>query len=173
MKILMCCQEYVPEGSGIANLVYNLRKSMVKAGHEVHICSPIGPHHWIEKARGLINRTGGIGIAYFWYRAGKLIRSIESNYDLIFLHNPLLFTGIKSDRIRCVVHTLYYHSFREYAWKDMLKWPYHLVMLLLERIGYRKLRDFRFIVTSPRTVNELEHYGIGKDDEKECRPSSL
>jgi len=160
MKILIISQEYYPKGSGIANVVHNLKKSMETSGNDVDICSPTGPDYKIGKADLLIEKAGGLGIAYFWYKVGKLLKKLEPKYDLIYLHNPMLFTKITSRKIFCVVHTLYYSALKEYAWKDIGKIPYYLFMTFVEHVGYLRLRKFKFIVTSPKTIKELRHYGI-------------
>ncbi|RLE42229.1 hypothetical protein DRJ48_03915, partial [Candidatus Woesearchaeota archaeon] len=147
-------------GSGIANLVYNLNKSLTRLGHSVDICSPIGPDIKLEEAVKPIERFGGFGIAYFWYKVGGLLETKHKEYDLILLHNPLLFREVKAKNIVCVVHTLFYFIFKESDWRNIKKLPYYLGMLALESYAYKHMRHLSFAVTSPKTISELEHYGI-------------
>jgi glycosyltransferase involved in cell wall biosynthesis len=160
MRILLVAHEYYPQGSGIANVVYSLKNSMTRLGHDVEVCSPIGPDIKVHGTESLIKRTGGLGIAIFWLKVGKLLRDIHPEYDAIYVHNPLLFRHIKSNNIFCVVHTLFYFTFTEADWRNLKKVPYYLVMILLERISFLFLKDKRFIATSPKTVRELRHFNV-------------
>ena len=43
MKILICTSEYYPQGSGIANVAYNVVEKLKKKGITCEVCSPVGP----------------------------------------------------------------------------------------------------------------------------------
>ncbi len=162
MKILMITHEYYPKGSGIANVVYNLNKSMTRQGHKVHVCSPIGPDIKIDNTYNKIEKFGGFGIAIFWYKVGKILKELSKEYDKIYFHNPLLFHKALSDNITCVVHTLFYFTFKDSDFKNIKKIPYYLGMIELEWFSYTRLRRSKFIVTSPKTIRELKHYGVNQ-----------
>lgn len=160
MRILMCCHEYPPAGSGIAYVAFHLTKSLRKLGHQVDVCAPRNGSYEIGSAQSLIEKFGGLGIIYFWFRAGKLLKKLASDYDIIYLHNPLLFHKIRSPNIRCITHTLYYFMFRDYGFRLPLLFPYYRFMLFFEKMAYRNIKSMKFIVISPKIREELLHYNI-------------
>jgi len=162
MKILICAHEYYPKGSGIANLVYHLKNCFLKKGNSVKICSPIGPDYKIG-SQILIEKFGGIGIIYFWYKVSKLLEKIADDYDIIYLHNPFLFKKINKKNIICVTHTLYYFMYKDFYYKNITLFPYYFLMIFFEFISYRIfLKNFEFVVTSKKTIKELKFYKISK-----------
>ena len=163
MKILICAHEYYPYGSGIANVVYNLKKGFTKQGHNVKICSPTGPDCKIGSQK-LIEKFGGLGIIYFWRCVGGFLKKIAKGYDVVYLHNPLLLTKINAKNIICVTHTSYWAMYKEFYYKKVFLTPYYLLMCLFEFISYNLfLKNFKFIVTSNKTIEELKVYNIKVD----------
>ena len=126
------------------------------------MCSPIGP----EIRRGypwLINRLGGVGILYYWYKANRFIRDNHHKYDIIILHNPFIFLPLENKRVYVVVHTTYLHMFKEILHRRVQLYPYYLFMILVEKWSFFCLKEFQYIVTSPKTIKDLESFGIKKD----------
>ncbi len=163
MNILICAHEYYPQGSGIANVVYNLKKGFTKKGNNVKICSPTGPDYKIGSQK-LIEKFAGLGIIYFWYKVSQLLKKLTNKYDIIYLHNPFLFKKINVDNITCVTHTLYYFVYKEFCYKNRLLLPYYILMITLEFLSYKIfLKNFNFIVTSNKTIEELKVYNIKVD----------
>ena len=92
MRLLIVTSEYVnlsadhKRGSGIARVVFEASEELKKRGVDVEICSPEGPHVVVPTT----GMPGRIGLIFFWQKALKKLRSIDGNYDAIWLHNPIL-----------------------------------------------------------------------------------
>ena len=43
MRVLICATEYYPNGSGIANVAFNVVRELESMGVECTVCSPTGP----------------------------------------------------------------------------------------------------------------------------------
>lgn len=162
MKILIVTHEFYPKGSGIARHTYHLRLSMEKLGHKVDICSPSGPDIIVSKTEKAIERLGGFGIVWFWFKSGKILHERLAEYDAVFLQNPMLFRRVPKGKIHCIVHSLFFFVFRDSDWKRLPLIPYYMAMSLIERISYFFLKGHHFIVTSPKTIKELKAYGINQ-----------
>ncbi|MCA9495643.1 MAG: glycosyltransferase family 4 protein [Nanoarchaeota archaeon] len=166
LKILVCGQEYPPNCSGIGNLMYNKVENFKAMGHDVKVCSPNGPDIKFEGSFEKIKKFGGLGVAYFWFETSNYLKKNSENYDRIYLHNPMVFRKLdteSSKKIRCVVHTLFYHSFKSYGYKKLVQIPYYLIMIFIQRFAYLFMRKYKFIVTSPDTSRELNFYGINEE----------
>jgi glycosyltransferase involved in cell wall biosynthesis len=94
MRLLIVTSEYVnlsadhKRGSGIARVVYEASEELKKRGVDVEICSPEGPQIVIPTT----GMPGRIGLVFFWQKALEKLEMVDSDYDAIWLHNPILLT---------------------------------------------------------------------------------
>lgn len=160
LRILICAHEHPPMGSGIAYLVRNIAQALRNLGHEVQVCSPVGPDV-ILGGRNLIERTGGVGIVAFWCHVRRYIRAHKKEYDIIWTHNPLFIRKPKVP-LFSTVHTTYLQRSATLDAKQtpMVLRVYNAMMRLVERWAYTRMREGRFSVTSALTAHELKALGI-------------
>lgn len=92
MRLLIVTSEYVnlsadhKRGSGIARVVFEAAEELKNRGVTVEICSPEGPEIFIPTT-GI---PGRMGLVFFWQKALRELRKVDSGYDAIWLHNPIL-----------------------------------------------------------------------------------
>ena len=67
LKILVCTSEYYPQGSGIANVAYNVVEKLKEKGITCEVCSPVGPD---IKLGSEIN-YGRMSLLRFWNKVRK------------------------------------------------------------------------------------------------------
>lgn len=157
MKILVCTNEYYPVGSGIANVVYNLKNALGEFEHDVKVLSPTGPDIQVGNWK-LFERFGGLGLIWFWKKTAQYIQDNYEKYDLIWMHNPLINAHLPWNTIVATVHTTY-SSFV----KDMQKGQtgffekkYYQFMKSYEKNCFRSIPKGAHVTSaSKRIFNEL------------------
>jgi 1,2-diacylglycerol 3-alpha-glucosyltransferase len=160
MKILICSFEYPPHGSGIANVAYNLAQEFSK-NNKVQVCSPDGPD--IRKGWwALTEKTGGIGIIYYWWQIGRFLKKNMKKYDVVLLENPLLLHKIYSPKIHITTHTSYaeyWHHIKASATTFMR--IYYFFMRKLEQQCFARLdKRIKFTSASDDVTKEIIRLGI-------------
>jgi len=167
MRILICTHEYPPRASGIGNVVKYITDDFIKRGNQCIICSPIGPDISLG-SRKLIEKFGGFGILYFWYRIQRYFNSKTTHYDVVWLHNPLFLGVCPLSKAVVTMHSTYY-GFHAILYKKIpgfcLRKIYYKIMTRIERFSLRKLvanGKIIFTTVGQTTKNELYHYGIKK-----------
>lgn len=160
MKLLVVASEYPPHGSGIANVVDNLVKKLREKGVECTVCTPHGPDiqlgSWI-----LIQKTGIIGLIYFWYKVTHFLSGKE--YDLVWLHNPFI---IWSNPFRnCVVtmHSTYHGESKQIKGTPFFLRMYRYLARIIEQYCLTRLKGSFFTGVSPSVCMEIEEIGISRE----------
>lgn len=159
-KILICTFEYPPVGSGIANVAYNLRNEFSKE-NKVDVCSPVGPEIRIG-SWPLIEKTGGLGIIYYWWKTGRFLKKNIDKYDAILLENPLLLHKIYSPKIKITTHTTYteYHDQVKESCGFVLL-MYYKFMRAFEKWSFNRLdKRIKFTSASDCVTEEIEKLKI-------------
>jgi glycosyltransferase involved in cell wall biosynthesis len=174
MKILIVTHEYYPKGSGIANLVFEIRKNLEKKGNTVKICSPYGPDFKVGSEK-LIHYMGGIGILFYWRNVSKFLNKLNEHFDVIWLHNPLLTKKVNKKNIIITTHTTFKGCYVSYIKniKDIKRKIYYKIIIPIEKYSYCKvMKNFRKTVTSKETINELHNLNV-KDKKIEVIPNGV
>jgi 1,2-diacylglycerol 3-alpha-glucosyltransferase len=149
MKILICTPEYYPNGSGIANVAYNVAEQLKKKGVECIICSPTGPDIEIKCLEG----CGRLSLIHFWYNVDKYFKDKDNNYDAVWLHYPLFIGNVPFKKCLITVHSTAYGFMNE----NISPKFYYRLSYLLEKFCLNKFRKkVRFTGVSNRTCKELE-----------------
>lgn len=84
--MIICATEYYPDGSGIANVAYNVVQELEGMGIECTVCSPTGPDIKLGNPDH-IKKFGILGMLQYWNLVSRHFRN--NNYDVAWLHNPL------------------------------------------------------------------------------------
>lgn len=168
MRILVVSPDDLESGSGIASVVRFQRKLLEKKGHKIHIMCRNG-----DGALLYSKNSGILGTIPFWRKVTRYISSSGQEYDLVWLHSPLLLSGAWSDYHErapvCMVtfHSTYlglYQAFKKHGSTRLL--PYYWVASRLERIFLEKatrkraLYDTAFVAVSPSVREELRMNGL-------------
>jgi 1,2-diacylglycerol 3-alpha-glucosyltransferase len=152
MKILVCASEYYPYGSGIANVAYNLVERLKKQGIDCTVCSPTGPDI-VLGSFNLIQKTGIIGLLYFWNCIAFFLK--KSDYDIIWLHNPLLIFKIPLGNVFCTYHSTYFGISSKMHNESFLKQGYYKIGSIIEKYCLNTMSNAQFIGVSSQVCNEL------------------
>jgi len=156
MKLLVCTYEYFPNGSGIANVVYNIVRELEKKGVDCTVCSPTGPDIRLGNRR-LIAKTGILGLMDFWLKVSKLDMT---KYDAVWLNQPISLRKISHKNLVVTVHTTYH----AYDKMGFYPWPYYRLAAFLEKLCLEKLdQNIKFVSISADIKNELSEIGIDKN----------
>jgi glycosyltransferase involved in cell wall biosynthesis len=155
MKILVCVQEYPPEGSGIANVAHNIVKIWSDKGLECAVCSPTGPDI-ICGSQKLI-KSGLFGLIHYW---NKVHRLNFEDYDLVWLHNPLFIKRFVTNKpIICTMNSTYQGS-------SEAKTNPELYYRFASKIELHCLKNLppqtKFTGVSQKVAGEIQSYGIDK-----------
>lgn len=160
MKILVCTSEYYPYGSGIANVAHNVVENLKKMGIECVICSPTGPDIIIIKP-GYKNKLGGLGLVYFWYKVSKYFQKQESNFDEVWLHQPLfLLKKCPFKKAVITIHTTYIGKNNKQIKYSLLKNMYYRIFAKFEKISYSKLSSYTYTYIDDNILEELRNIGV-------------
>ena len=161
MKLLVCTSEYPPEYSaGIGNVAYNVVEQLKKTGVKCTVCSPnadikIGNSRMIEK-------SGILGLLYYWHQVSKYFKNRADDYDLVWLHNPLF---IRNNPFKSSVVTMHATAYGQIIHRI---YPLHFhiykkISSLIERYCLNKMNEkARFTAVSTQVCKELEEIGISK-----------
>ncbi|KAF5431955.1 Glycosyltransferase involved in cell wall bisynthesis [Candidatus Methanophagaceae archaeon] len=158
MKILICASEYYPYGSGIANVAYNVVEQLKKMGVDCTVCSPTGPEIKLGSSK-LIEKTGIIGLLYYWHRVFKYFKGQENDFDVVWHHNPLFLKRNPFQRSIITIHTTYYGK----VIQELNPKMYNKVASAIERYCLNKINEkARFTAVSPQVCKELDEIGVSK-----------
>jgi len=161
MRLLVCTSEYPPDySSGIGNVAYKVVDQLKKTGVKCTVCSPnadikIGNSRMIEK-------SGILGLLYYWHQVGKYFKEKNEDYDLVWLHNPLF---IRNDPFKSSVVTMHATAYGQIIHRI---YPLHFhiykkISSLIERYCLNKMNEkARFTAVSTQVCKELEEIGISK-----------
>ena len=159
MKLLICASEYYPNGSGIANVAYNVVEQLKKKGIKCTICSPTGPDIKI----GSIGEYGRLSLLYFWYKVEKYFQKHETNYDIVWLHNPLFISKNPFNNFVVTIHSMPHGKLKEDSYSKFLHLYYTIASKIDEYCLDKIKKKTEFIVVDPKVGNELVKIGINED----------
>ncbi|MDD2340040.1 MAG: glycosyltransferase family 4 protein [Methanosarcina sp.] len=161
MRLLICASEYYPNGSGIANVAYNIVEEMKKSGVNCTVCSPIGPDIKLGNPE-LINKYGIIGLVYYWSEVSKFLELNQTKFDAVWCHNPLFIKKCSYKNIIVTIHTTYYGEFIHNVGYLHFR-IYKKFASIVEKYCLHNLsHSVPFNVVSPKVAKELESIGIEK-----------
>ena len=165
MDILLVTPEYPPYGSGIANVVCTLRDHMLKKNVNVNV---------LTRGGGDINTTssfdilpGIAGLVPFWQKVANHVAKRGNNYDVVWLHSPLLISASKlryAKKLMVSFHSTYYgfyQAYKTHAISHLLPYYYFATKLehhLLNQLSHND--EVIITATSPSVAEELQQNGL-------------
>ncbi|WP_214019934.1 glycosyltransferase family 4 protein [Methanoculleus sp.] len=156
MKLLVCTTEYYPYGSGIANVAYNVVQQLEKKGVECTVCSPTGPDITIESVSGY----GRLSLVHYWYKVSKYFQNRQDQYDIAWLHYPLMLRSNPFKRSYVTIHS----TAHGIQYPLYLK-PYQIISEALERYCLDKLgANIPFSSVSDQSMLDLRANGFDKEN---------
>lgn len=161
INILICVSEYPPNASGIGNVAHFVKEEFTKKGHQCKVCSPTGPDITIFN-NNYINKMGGLGIIYFWYKVSNYFLKHNVDYDIVWMHQPLfLLKKCPFKNAIITVHTTYVGKVNHKLNYNPIKKLYYYFMSSLERVSYLNLpSSFKYTCIDPQVANELRRIGV-------------
>lgn len=159
MNVLICASEYYPNGSGIANVAYNIVEEMKKSGVNCTVCSPTGPDIKLGNPR-LISKYGIIGLIYYWNEVSKFLELKQIEFDAIWCHNPLFIKKCSYKKINVTIHTTYYGEFIHNVGHMHLRIYKKFASIIEKHCLHNLPHSVPFNVVSPKVAKELESIGI-------------
>lgn len=165
MKVLLVSSEFPPYGSGIANAVRSIQAHMLRIGTEVNVLSS----GWADiSMNSTLNSVPGIfGLISFWERAAHYLAKRVDEYDVVWLHSPLLIDARKLRRvgkIMITIHTTYYgfyQAYKKHAICHLL--PYYFAAAKLENQFFKEislLSNTSVTAVSPSVAEEAKNNGL-------------
>lgn len=160
MNLLICASEYYPDGSGIANVAYNVVENLKKLNVKCTVCSPIGPNISLNTMQGY----GRLSLLQYWNGVQKYFKKCANDYDAAWLHNPLFIRG--NPFIKSLV-TIHITSLGVYKMVGEADYPktrkiYKNISAHLEKYCMKRF-DFKttpFTAISPQVYAELKMLGV-------------
>lgn len=160
LNLLVCVPEYPPHNSsGIANVAYNIVERLKSMGIQCTVCSPKGPNIAIGSAN-MIYYFGILGLLFYWYRVAEYLNKNGKEYDVVWLHNPLILKTFPLQEILITMHTTYY-GYRKHKVKPLI---YYKMVSKIESHCLRKFERYDMTGVSPVVCKELEDMGMNKDN---------
>lgn len=160
MKLLVCCTEYYPYGSGIANVAYNVVQQLRQRDICCEVCSPIGPDIRLGST-SLIQRAGRVGLLHYWECVRQYFRRKVGVYDVAWLHYPLFIRPSFFAAAVATIHSTAYKQSRERLYGQAKYHLYYTMAARLERFSLLRLSDTTlFTGVSPDVCKTLEQMGI-------------
>jgi 1,2-diacylglycerol 3-alpha-glucosyltransferase len=159
MRALICATEYYPDGSGIANVAYNVVQELESMGVECTVCSPTGPDIKLGNSTH-IKKYGILGMLEYWYQVSRYFKA--NDYDFAWLHNPFILTGNPFRRCLVTMHSTYYGA--STYWHSLGKRLYISLVAYIERYCLIRMPPNTSFTGVGQTVcDELEKIGIARD----------
>lgn len=161
MKVLVCASEYYPYGSGIANVAYSVVEQLKKMGINCSVCSPTGPDI-VTISPEHKNKFGGLGLAYFWYKVSESFQGHESEFDVVWLHQPLfLLKKCPFKKAIITVHTTYFGKDTKQIKYPLIKKVYYRIMNKIEQFSYSRLHSScKYTYIDSNILKELNYIGV-------------
>ena len=161
LNLFVGLHEYPPYRGGIGNVVYNIVKRLEEKGIQCTVCSPFGPDITLGSAQ-MIEKLGVLGLLYFWHEVAEHLNKKENEYDMVWLHNPLIFETAPLENALITMHTTYY-GFLKSGIKPSI---YYWITSKIESNCLRKMKQCYMTGVSPVVCRELEDIGMSKDNIK-------
>jgi glycosyltransferase involved in cell wall biosynthesis len=165
MKILLVASEYLPHGSGIANVAYSLKVHLQKKDAKVDVLSCGEADISVNDVSNVF--PGLAGLIPFWQEAANYIEKKADEYDVIWLHSPLLIGTRKlrhANKIMVTIHSTYYgfyQAYKAHAVCHLL--PYYYLATKLEHHFFNELSHNNKVIvtaTSPSVAKEARRNGL-------------
>jgi glycosyltransferase involved in cell wall biosynthesis len=175
-KILLITPEYPPHGSGIGNVVSRLRTELETIGIGVDLISRGSQ----ESPRMIVeSKLPGIaGLIPFWERVTRLALMRKGDYDLIWMHAPLLINArhlASFSNLMISFHSSYvgsYQALKSHQHVRLL--PYYGLASKIQSRFLRELsrtRNTTITAVSPSVADEL--YANGLDHPVQIVPNGI
>lgn len=160
MKLLICTTEYYPHGAGIATVAYNVVEELKGFGIDCTVCSPTGPDIKLGNM-SLIKKTGILGLLYYWLHVSW--HFTENDYDVVWLHNPLIVTGNPFKNNLVTMHSTYFGSSRNRIGNAIYN-HYKSFVAHIERYCLNKMTiNTLFTGVGQPVCEEIERIGISRE----------
>ena len=161
----MCTHQF--SIGGISNVVHKLVKEFSRAGHQVDVMAPSTSDTYGIISVNCLNLPGLLGTISFWENSRKKINRIYDDYDIIFLHHPvLLSTRFPEDHKNIIItfHGTYYGYGAAYKSYNLgsLAYYYDFASLLERRLLHRLSEQKHIRLTwggVPSSIVELNANG--------------
>jgi glycosyltransferase involved in cell wall biosynthesis len=166
MKILVCTHEFPPRSSGMGNVINCLVENLRQAGVKCVVCSPESTDISLGN-RALIERFGALGIFYFWHSVNRYLNKNKiSAYDIVWVHNPLIFNMPKGTYVTTMHSTYegfysYYRKIPGFYFRKM----YFALMAFIEKALLKKMacsNNILFTTVGLTTKDDLISNGLKK-----------
>jgi len=151
VKLLVCATEYYPYGAGIANVAYYVVSQLQKMGVACTVCSPTGPDIKLGSS-SMISRYGRLGLLCYWHKVASHFQEKGSDYDVVWLHNPLFIKHNPFDKNLITIHVTSYEKTIHRVYPLHL-YLYYKFSSVVERHSLTQidLDSTMFTTVSPRT----------------------
>lgn len=165
MKVLLVSSEFPPYGSGIASAVRSIRTHMLRMGAKVNVLSS----GWADiNINSKLNSVPGlIGLISFWERAADYLAKRADEYDIVWLHSPLLIDARKlrrASKIMVTIHTTYYGFYQAYKKHAICRLlPYYFAASKLENRFLKEISlmpNTNVTAVSPSVAEEAKKNGL-------------
>lgn len=158
MRILVCATEYYPDGSGIANVAYNVVRELEGIGVECKVCSPTGPDIKLGNSAH-IKKYGIMGMLQYWHQVSRYFKT--NDYDIAWLHNPLFLGQNPFNKYLVTMHvTLNGVSSRKVSNSLFLRQYKHISAKIESYCLNRFAPSTKYSCVSQTVCNELESMGL-------------
>lgn len=154
----MCTSEYFPDGSGIAIVAHNLVQELNSIPLDCTVCSPTGPDIRLGNSL-LIKKTGIIGLLYYWLCVSIYLRKKNIDYDVIWLHNPLILLNVPHrHKYLITIHSTYYGK----ALAGVYPICYYHIASCIEKFSINKISHQKvlFVGVSTTVIDALKKMGV-------------
>ena len=160
MRVLICATEYYPDGSGIANVAYNVVRELEGMGVECTVCSPTGPDIKLGDPT-LIKKYGILGMLHYWHQVSRHFKN--DDYDVAWLQNPFIVSKNPFSHCLVTMHATY-HGARTYAAGNLPLYLYKSLVARFERYCLTRMpKTTVFTGVGQPICEELEKIGIARD----------
>jgi len=161
MRVLVCATEYYPDGSGIANVAYNVVRELEGMGVEFTVCSPTGPDIKLGKPDH-IKKYGILGMLEYWIQVSR--NFLNNDYDVAWLHNPYFLGQNPFKKYLVTMHVTYHGASKSGFANSLFLQQYKRISSKIESYCLNRLDpSARYSCVSQAVFNEMKTIGISKN----------
>jgi len=156
----MCATEYPPtHSSGIGNVIFNVAGALRRSSAECVICTPTGPDIMVGNLEHIRN-FGLLGMLEYWSRLRAYLISNNDQFDIIWLHNPLLPRRSEIQQAVVTFHTTYFGK----VMRNLRPLFYNSFGSIVERFCIHNLgKKTIFTGVDSQICEELYRIGVSSD----------
>lgn len=154
----MCVSEYFLEDGGIAMVAHYLFQELDSGPLNCTVCSPTGPDIRLGNSL-LIKKTGIVGLLYYWLCVSIYLRKQNTDYDLVWFHNPLFLLNVPHHyKYLITIHSTYYSK----ALAEVYPICYYRVASCIEKYSINKIsrQTVLFVGVSKTVIDALKKMGV-------------